>query len=376
MQPQLWTDFNWILIVVLILASGTFAYLGDILGTKFGKKRISILGLRPKYTSSVITAFTGIIIALLILSTLAVTSESVRTTLFSMKFLNRQINQLTADLQDSREEQEVLYLDLVQSQEKLKEVQQDLSESIPRLDKTQKELEELREEKLQLEKGISELRDEAEQLRKGLIQVRGGKIAVFANEMLAQQPVERGSSPDTVKAILERIYQRAEFLVALRLGLNPEDLEISLSENDEKQAIERCSNADSRIFIRILAASNSLVGEPVRVRYEVHDSFPVFSAGELLLSQVVVPPFDKSQAEALLHSLLRKVNEKAVQAGVLPDPVNGTIGTLDANDFFEAVNKLSSISEICEVRIFSNEQAFTEGPVRVIIEISPYNTLQ
>jgi len=373
-QPQLWSDINWILILVLLLASGIFAYLGDVLGTKFGKKRISILGLRPKYTSSIITAFTGIIIALVTLSSLAVTSESVRTTLFSMKFLERQINQLTADLQDSREEQEVLYLDLVQNQEKLEDVQKQLSESIPKLSKTQNELEDLKLEKSLLENRISSLREESEKLREGLTQVRAGKIAVFANEMLAQQPVEKGSSRETVEAILDRMYQRAGFLIALRLGLKPEDVQVTFDAEDENEAIQDCTESDSRLFIRILAASNILVGETVRIKYEVHPSQPIFSENELLLSEVVFPPFDESQAEALLHSLLKKVNEKAVSAGVLPDPVNGTVGTLDANDFFEAVQKLSGIVNISVIRIYSQDKAFTEGPVRVFIEISDYET--
>ena len=114
----------------------------------------------------------------------------------------------------------------------------------------------------------------------------------------------------------------------------------------------------------------------MRVTYEVHPSEPIFSTNELLLSQVAFPPFDESQAEALLHSLLRRVNEKAVSAGVLPDPVNGTVGTLDANDFFEAVQKLSSITEISLIKIYSQDQAFTEGPVRVTIEIGPYENSQ
>ncbi|MBN1332398.1 MAG: DUF3084 domain-containing protein [Synergistales bacterium] len=376
MQPQLWSDINWVLIVVLVLASGIFAYLGDVLGTKFGKKRISILGLRPKYTSSIITAFTGILIALVTLSSLAVTSESVRTTLFSMKFLERQINQLTTDLQDSREEQEVLYLDLVQNQEKLEDVQNQLSHSIPKLEKAQEELESLKREKSLLESRVSSLREESEKLREGLIQVRAGKIAVFANEMLAQQPVEKASSIETVGAILERMYQRAGFLIALRLGLKPEDVQVTFDPEDEKEAMHECSNSDTRLFIRILAASNILVGETVRIKFEVHPSKPIFSANELLHSQVVFPPFDESQAEALLHSLLRKVNEKAVSAGVLPDPVNGTVGTLDANDFFEAVQTLSSIEETSVIGIYAQDQAFTEGPVRVIIQIEPYDSSQ
>ena len=42
----------WILIVFLILLGGLIAPFGDILGTKIGKARFSILKLRPKKNSN------------------------------------------------------------------------------------------------------------------------------------------------------------------------------------------------------------------------------------------------------------------------------------------------------------------------------------
>ena len=49
----------WILIVFLILLGGLIAPFGDILGTKIGKARFSILKLRPKKTATIITIITG-----------------------------------------------------------------------------------------------------------------------------------------------------------------------------------------------------------------------------------------------------------------------------------------------------------------------------
>ncbi|NLB83109.1 MAG: DUF3084 domain-containing protein, partial [Synergistaceae bacterium] len=45
---QIWSDMNWRLILTLIVVSAVLAYLGDVLGMKIGKKRISLLGLRPR----------------------------------------------------------------------------------------------------------------------------------------------------------------------------------------------------------------------------------------------------------------------------------------------------------------------------------------
>lgn len=376
MEPHLISDLNWVFIIGLLIASGLFAYLGDILGTKIGKKRISILGLRPRHTGSVITAITGITIALVVLGSLAVTSDTVRTILFSMKFLQRQITQLTSDLQDSRDEAELTYMSLIDTQakletqeEKLRSVGELLTKNISQLQLTETELGDLKTEKQQLETTISSLHLEAEQLKKGLTEVRGGRIIVFADELLAQHSVVPETAGDVIQSIIDRLVQRAEFIVAVRLGIDPENITIVLDPQQMDSALKETMNSRTRKFVRLLAGSNILAGEPVNVKIEVRESLPIYDKDALLWSEIIDSPPNESDAEAFLHALLRKVNSKAVNDGVLPDPVNGTVGILDASDFFDAVEMLSGAKDPVIVKIFTREEVFTEGPVRVKIDI-------
>ncbi len=376
MEPHLISDLNWVFIIGLLIASGLFAYLGDILGTKIGKKRISILGLRPRHTGSVITAITGITIALVVLGSLAVTSDTVRTILFSMKFLQRQITQLTSDLQDSRDEAELTYMSLIDTQakletqeEKLRSVGELLTKNISQLQLTETELGDLKTEKQQLETTISSLHLEAEQLKKGLTEVRGGRIIVFADELLAQHSVVPETAGDVIQSIIDRLVQRAEFIVAVRLGIDPENITIVLDPEQMDSALKETMNSRTRKFVRLLAGSNILAGEPVNVKIEVRESLPIYDKDALLWSEIIDSPPNESDAEAFLHALLRKVNSKAVNDGVLPDPVNGTVGILDASDFFDAVEMLSGAKDPVIVKIFTREEVFTEGPVRVKIDI-------
>lgn len=50
---------------VTVLMGGLIAYLGDLIGRRFGKRRASIFGLRPRHTAILITAVTGVLISLL-----------------------------------------------------------------------------------------------------------------------------------------------------------------------------------------------------------------------------------------------------------------------------------------------------------------------
>jgi uncharacterized protein (DUF3084 family) len=46
-----------------VLMGGIIAYNGDLIGRKFGKRRVSMFGLRPKHTAILITSITGVLIS-------------------------------------------------------------------------------------------------------------------------------------------------------------------------------------------------------------------------------------------------------------------------------------------------------------------------
>ena len=73
------------LILFLSIMGGAIAFGGDRLGSKIGKKRLSILGLRPKHTSIVVTVITGALTVALTMSILTFVSRDVRTALFGME---------------------------------------------------------------------------------------------------------------------------------------------------------------------------------------------------------------------------------------------------------------------------------------------------
>ena len=43
--------YGVLLILVLVITGGAIAFIGDRLGSKVGKKKLSLFGLRPRHTS-------------------------------------------------------------------------------------------------------------------------------------------------------------------------------------------------------------------------------------------------------------------------------------------------------------------------------------
>jgi uncharacterized coiled-coil DUF342 family protein len=65
-------------VILMVLLAGTLCYAGDLLGRKLGKKRLTILGLRPRHTAALFTALFGGLSTLIIILILGAASADVR----------------------------------------------------------------------------------------------------------------------------------------------------------------------------------------------------------------------------------------------------------------------------------------------------------
>ena len=99
----------WILIVFLILLGGLIAPFGDMLGTKIGKARFSILKLRPKKTATIVTIITGGFISAISIGLLLLVSEEFRQRLFvDIPFLQKTLDESKKALLPLQEERKRL----------------------------------------------------------------------------------------------------------------------------------------------------------------------------------------------------------------------------------------------------------------------------
>lgn len=65
-------------LIVTVLMGGLIAYLGDIIGRRFGKRRASLFGLRPRHTAVLITSVTGVLISMTTTAALFLAVQPVR----------------------------------------------------------------------------------------------------------------------------------------------------------------------------------------------------------------------------------------------------------------------------------------------------------
>ena len=88
---------GYILIVAILVLGGFIATVGDRIGTRVGKKRLSLFNLRPKNTAILVTLFTGSLISASTLAILFTADEGLRKGVF-------QLEDIQKDLRHKREQ--------------------------------------------------------------------------------------------------------------------------------------------------------------------------------------------------------------------------------------------------------------------------------
>ena len=87
--------------VVLVMAlAGAVAYVGDRVGHQVGRRRLSLFGIRPRYTSTIVAIATGMLIALVVTLVAIFASQEVKTAFFKLNTINQQISELQARQRD------------------------------------------------------------------------------------------------------------------------------------------------------------------------------------------------------------------------------------------------------------------------------------
>jgi uncharacterized protein (DUF3084 family) len=352
------SEYNWPLIIMIAAVSATMSYVGDILGKKIGKKRISLLGLRPRYTSTVITVFTGIAVALLTLVAAGYSSDSVKMAIFGPNIMARQMTELTNEVRSRQNELDDMTLDLMAAQSELSSV---------------------KNEKLTVEAEVAALRNETESLELGLAEMKEGRVIVFQGEMLAQtsmEPDENGYDLDG--AILRLVALSEDYLnnkmPDLPSASSSDAPTVVVTDEMRETVKDALKDAEGRQALRLTAPSNIVLGQSLEGVLNVFESRLIFREGEILVRERVDAVRSNEDGVNKLYTMLKRINAAAVSKEILPDPFLGTVGNLDGLDFYDMADKIVVLGEAlkaAEVTITAAADIYTEGPVTVKIEVRP-----
>ncbi|MCR5559316.1 MAG: DUF3084 domain-containing protein [Schwartzia sp.] len=383
--------YGVVLIVVLVITGGVIAFIGDRVGTKVGKKKLSIFGLRPRHTSVIITIITGVCITTLTFGVLAAVSKNVRTALFGMEQLNQ-------SMRETQERLNTAGVKLAAAEEQQKKAENKLKDSQQEIDKLQDKQEKLAARASELEAGNAalerekgellaqndslaeantslksdnvELEKRSEALREGLQIIREGEIAFRAGEIVASGVIEGNRPLADVHADMESLISLANRNTAQRLGTNDENSCIWIYQPEYDKAVETISQGKTDMVVRIVAAGNLVAGEPVRTNLQLFKNSIIYRRNEFIIARPFhITAGDGAEAEHTVMSFLKDVNQAATDRGILPDPIRGSVGVMEGSQFFDIVQALTPISGDIILSAYAREDTDALGPLRLNLKL-------
>ena len=271
----------WILIVFLILLGGLIAPFGDLLGTKIGKSRFSILKLRPKKTATIITIITGGFISSISIGLLILVSEEFRQRLFvDIPFLQRT------------------------------------------LDESKKALIPLQEERKKLEDKIIQKETELNKLKNDVIEFRRGNIVIKRGQTLFIDEVDSSSN---IKLDLAKIYNEADnFVRKIVIPSNKEVTNILLWRPSDIAKIESLSSRGGSWILIIKSATNVLRGDNyVFVSPDLLENKFIGRIGDIIKSSILgTSDLNLQSINLKIKSLLKETRDEIKSKGSQVSEIN------------------------------------------------------
>ena len=382
---------GWLLILALLLLGGVLSTLGDRLGSKVGKARLSLLGMRPRRTAVVITVLTGSLISAISLGLMLLVSDRLRTGLFELDQLERRLregrealqrsqSELTAAEQGRQQARSQLSMveaqaaslrkelaPLLQQRRLLEQERDQLSREIGAKDA---DIQRNRQELARLNNRIGASAKELQQLETNLIALRRGDVVISSGQPLEIAKV-RIEKPEQAKVVIEALLRQTNINVFQRVlpGQTP-NRQILLVPRSDITKLEGILSKRGDWVVSLISAANVLKGERQVVAFpDVRRNRQVVKAGEQLATTVLEG--DERSAEQVrsrLNVLLASAYNTVQRAGSLASGLQ-----FDAASVNQLSNALTNrpAGQVVQLQAVSLRNSDLVDPVAVELRAVP-----
>ena len=375
--------YSLVLVFTVIIISGLIAFVGDWVGLKIGKKRVTIFGLRPHSTAIFITIISGILIAIITVTILAISSNDVRTALFGMEelkeklsYLSREVELRNMQLSSTKEDLKEKTTQLQEMEEKYQELSEDIKNKTDQLEELLIIREGLIEEKDKLTKEVEELNATIKALYSGITWIREGEVILGSEEQIAltiiqgQRPIE-----EIKKELFDFLNEASNKAIAMGAKKDERTNQIFIISQEEFEDItQKIYDSDKEMIVRLLSSINVVKGEPIVTHFKILENKLLFKIDEEIISEEIESSEVYNEVEKKLLSLLRKVNIIAVKEGIIPDPKTSFVGTVSAINLYDTIRAIVESGTTMKVTVISIYDTWSTGPLRVRMEAKPVSS--
>ncbi len=367
------------LILTLAIVGGVIAYIGDRLGMKVGRKKLTLFGLRPKHTSILVTIVTGVLISAASIGVLSIASSDVRTALFNMKEIQEELQALQQDYALMRGQRDSAQRELQEAEASYGQVILELAEAEKSVDALRLQASALENEVTGLTERTMELRDSYDLLSQGFDivemawgQIRTGDIAFNASEVILTTVISRDLSREEVRTHLEHFMKEVDD-EAYRRSARTSDSDsyraIFLQPGVLDFVVEDVLLASRDVIVRAVSQGNSIPGVPVLVYLENYPDQMVFSKDTVLASSIW-DPHSGVDFDLVILNMLQDANSLALNAGMAVSRDRRGAILLPGGEFGNAMEESRQMNEPVEVRIVVAEDTWrSQTPVPLYLKL-------
>jgi len=424
--------YGILLIFALVVISGVIAYVGDILGRRLGRKRLSLFGLRPRHTAIAVSVVAGMLITLFTLSVAMSVSQDVKDGFLKVEEMRRRqaelsrqvgrLNRRIADLDQARKGLENLLArgkaELANEKAQLLETQQALKKTEDELRRRKNELVRIKAElarsvevftqhvarqtqiQNELQRRIDALRATATRAEREYALERAIPILFGAGQPLEVELASGGQSVFTahrqLDSFIERLNTKVTAAGARPLAGSKSAVIIQKPVRDPKsnqvtiarsyQVLDAIANriheSSEDVIVCAFSVFNTHAGEPVYVDFELFRNLLVFRKGEMLAETVIDGRLSEpALMGSLVHLLRDGVGTKARDKNVMPRLSPGTanlfgstgekVGEMTYEELFRVIERLRRVEGPARVTAVAAEDTWTIGPLKVDLRVEP-----
>ena len=335
---------GWVLLLSLLILGGVLSTLGDRLGSRVGKARLSLFGLRPRQTAVVITVLTGSLISALSLGLMLLVSRQLRVGLFELNDLEARLRSSRSDLKGSRKAQRKARQQLEQARADEVEARKILADAQARAGELRSTLKPLQDQTRRLEaerrrlsqdvrnrdaeikrtddelravrERISSGEAELQQLEENLLALRRGDVAISSGQPLATVTLKL-DRPDQARQVIDQVLREANLQAFQQVlpGQAP-DRQIILVPRQDIERLEQAIRKPGTWVVLLRSAANVLRGERVVYAFpDVRPNVAITIEGEVLAetalaSEETSPEAIRNRINLLLASTLSEVRRR------------------------------------------------------------------
>ncbi|NJN30278.1 MAG: DUF3084 domain-containing protein [Synechococcales cyanobacterium RM1_1_8] len=323
-----------ILVLSVLILGGVIATIGDRLGTKVGKARLSLMGMRPRKTAVAITILTGGVISATTLGILFATNSQLRTGVFELESIQEKARKARLELEETQaerrraeQERDQARQEQIAAQQRLETTRKVLAESLTKQQQTQAQLttvgeraERLRSEAERLQQEQQILMQQRDQVARQIVQ-RNRDIADRDRD-IAQQEAQLNRQKSQLSDQNSRLSRQGEAIARQGGEIRERDAQLSqrnaqIAERDAQIAAQRNIVAAGESKVRSLEETQARLDEEIRLREE---GLLLLRAGNValtrreVLAMQVVRVLSPDATQNVILPLLQAANRRALEA--------------------------------------------------------------